>query len=223
MGGRWDCVNPVENVGYILMETTGSSEAIGDRARKQFGEAVREQRTKRGMTQDALGKRLTSLGVSASQTTVAKIERGDRPTPIDEAAVLAHIFEVPLSALVPTDSVSRNLAMLADIDADVKEAMDRYTSLWSEYTEGIQRRRMAAEHLRRLFERRNAFIDKLQAGSDAGKYESLGVDLHAEQERKLMASVDRMQAAEERAHELMENQPGSEAVGGDDVEHQEKT
>lgn len=75
-------------------------------AKTSFGNAVKAFRLANNWTQDDLARNLTAKGVRASQTIVAKIERGDRPTPITEAAVLAALFGIPIQSLFPMDKSS---------------------------------------------------------------------------------------------------------------------
>lgn len=67
---------------------------------------------------------MTANGVKATQTMVAKIERGDRPTPISEAAVLAGIFGIPIQSLFPLDRSSATAShfgsMLMQFNATIR-------------------------------------------------------------------------------------------------------
>ncbi|GAA1082999.1 hypothetical protein GCM10009648_21710 [Tsukamurella spumae] len=58
-----------------------------------FGAKVKQWRRGRGWSQDELASRMTELGFDMHQTTVAKIESGNRPLRVAEAAALAHIFD----------------------------------------------------------------------------------------------------------------------------------
>ncbi|MFP3600116.1 helix-turn-helix domain-containing protein, partial [Chryseobacterium sp. SIMBA_029] len=69
---------------------------LADAVRIRFGAAVRATRGSRGLTQEALAGRVSDFGINMTQTMIAKLERGDRPTPISEAAVIARILDVPL-------------------------------------------------------------------------------------------------------------------------------
>lgn len=84
-------------------------------AKMSFGNAVKTFRLANNWTQDDLARNLTAKGVRASQTIVAKIERGDRPTPITEAAVLAAVFGIPIQSLFPMDKSSASGSFLGGL------------------------------------------------------------------------------------------------------------
>lgn len=60
-----------------------------------FGNKVRQWRQARNWSQEDLADRLREQGFDMHQTTVAKIERGNRPLRVAEAAAIATIFRVP--------------------------------------------------------------------------------------------------------------------------------
>ncbi|MFP3686155.1 CoA-binding protein, partial [Bacillus sp. SIMBA_026] len=60
------------------------------------------------------------------------VERGDRPTPISEAAVIARILDVPLAALVVADELSEGVARLAALRAQLSNLADRDDELLKE-------------------------------------------------------------------------------------------
>lgn len=68
---------------------------------RHLGNRVRELRKERGWSQAELVTRLEALGVGMHQTTVAKLERGNRPTPAEELWALATVFGVDYSDLLP--------------------------------------------------------------------------------------------------------------------------
>ena len=74
-----------------------------------LGTRVRRLRVKRDMSQGILAQR---LGLSVS--TVVSIEKGRRPTSIDELAALARIFDLSLTAfLAPLDPTMGTLVLNA--------------------------------------------------------------------------------------------------------------
>lgn len=90
--------------------------AVAEIAEKAFGLNVRSLRLSAGMTQSDLAARITSMGVSMRQTMVAKIERGARPTPVGEVAILSSIFGVPPAVLLAAaDTVPDSVAALLDM------------------------------------------------------------------------------------------------------------
>lgn len=70
-----------------------------DTAEQTFGRRVARLRRLRNLTQEDTARALTSLGRPTHQTTVAKIEKGTRPTPVGEIVALAAVLGVPVAAL----------------------------------------------------------------------------------------------------------------------------
>ena len=64
-----------------------------------FGSRIREMRAARGWTQDELARRMTEAGHPMHQTTVAKLENGNRPTSVSEVGALATLFGVAIGSL----------------------------------------------------------------------------------------------------------------------------
>lgn len=83
--------------------------------REAFGARVRRLRRERGWSQNELRRRLAPLGWRVGQTTITKLENGDRPTPVEEAWALALVFGVTWDHLMaplptaPEPSSPRNL------------------------------------------------------------------------------------------------------------------
>jgi transcriptional regulator with XRE-family HTH domain len=73
---------------------------------------LRELRETARLTQRQLADRMTGAGYQMHQTTIAKIEAGQRPVIVGEAVALARIIGVDLAALVtePAAPDSRELA-----------------------------------------------------------------------------------------------------------------
>lgn len=74
-----------------------------------FRKQLRDGRERRGWTQEQFANLLSDRAIPMHWTTVAKIEKGDRSVRIDEAAVIADIFEISLDALL-----GRNVATQRD-------------------------------------------------------------------------------------------------------------
>lgn len=64
---------------------------------RYFAKRLRTERDRRGWTQAELAER---LGVGMHWTTIAKIEKGTRSVRIDEAALIADIFETSVDAML---------------------------------------------------------------------------------------------------------------------------
>ena len=108
---------------------------LADLARRTFGESVRKFRLANQWTQDGLARSLTANGINATQTMVAKIERGDRPTSISEAAVLAATFGVPVQALLPLDRESAAASHLGSLLTNFHIRLERLEDLRLEVSE----------------------------------------------------------------------------------------
>ena len=67
----------------------------------EFRNGVRRARERKGWTQTDLAKRLrTQTEFPATQSTVSRIESGDRAVTIDEAFALADVLDVAPAALI---------------------------------------------------------------------------------------------------------------------------
>lgn len=63
-------------------------------ASEQFGAHIRRLRFERGWSQADLAEQMTQRGHKMSHQTVANLEKGKRPTNLDEVAAFAELFEV---------------------------------------------------------------------------------------------------------------------------------
>jgi len=64
---------------------------------QQFGRSVRDARARLGWSQTELAKQLQAAGVANfHQTTVARLEKGERPTRLDEAAGIAVVLGISI-------------------------------------------------------------------------------------------------------------------------------
>jgi transcriptional regulator with XRE-family HTH domain len=67
---------------------------------RAFRDNLRRERKSRKLSLAALAQLLQDKGLSVHATTIAKIEYGERPAKLDEAAALADVFGVSLDALI---------------------------------------------------------------------------------------------------------------------------
>jgi len=83
---------------------------------RHFRERITRERKRRGWSQAEVARRLTAMGIdSIYNTTVAKLESGEREIKLDEAVALARLYEAPLDALVGLQSkTERDLDYLMD-------------------------------------------------------------------------------------------------------------
>ncbi|MEX5264292.1 helix-turn-helix transcriptional regulator [Kocuria sp. CPCC 205231] len=75
----------------------GPSAELANMGEKYFGARIRDLRKERGYSQEALAQGLSMTGRSFSQSTVAKIENGTRPTSVGELHLLAALLDVEIT------------------------------------------------------------------------------------------------------------------------------
>ena len=75
---------------------------LRDAADFYFGKRVRDERERRGWSQEELAKRLTDKGIPVYASTIAKIESKEKPRAarLGEAAGIADLFGVSLDSLL---------------------------------------------------------------------------------------------------------------------------
>lgn len=102
---------------------------------KRFGDTVRNWRNERGWPQEEVARRLAGQGFDLHQTTIAKIERGARPLRIAEAAALAEVFEMPITAIfglaLPEDRTANLDAQQRELEEARRQVDDSRETLYS--------------------------------------------------------------------------------------------
>lgn len=178
----------------MLMATNEERRTLADVARYKFGVAIRVQRTARGLTQEVLAKKMSEYGIPTTQTTIAKIERGDRPTPISEAAVIAHIFDLPLAGLLPTDPVSEQIAKFYSLHASMLELMDENMDLMEQYIQVERRRLDLWSRFKALAHMYDKTVRDMREGENGAQYRHLGADLRTTDELGLKEEIFKPEA-----------------------------
>lgn len=94
-------------------------------AERRFGARVRQARTERGWSQRELAADLAAKGIKLDPSAITRLEKGQRPIRLDEAATLAEIFGIPLEEMIkpPTGIIAEaaNIAtQLAALLADAE-------------------------------------------------------------------------------------------------------
>lgn len=99
-----------------------------------FAERLRAERTRAGMSQTALAKRLTdTVGYDVDGSSVTRMEKGTRRVRLVEAVVIAGVLGVPLAALLEEvdtlqdriDEERRELILARDAVAGYEEQLQR--------------------------------------------------------------------------------------------------
>jgi transcriptional regulator with XRE-family HTH domain len=156
--------------------------------RETFGSNVRQLRAGLALTQTELSVLLRHHGVNLSQTMIAKLERGDRPTTVEEVAALARCLDVTVDALFERDEESRQL----------QEASAAYQNLITVIEEAV----MTASDYRRKQRQLSAMVGSLrEAGVSEGLLEPLeqyadlslkeAIDVWVDEQSQSMARLER--------------------------------
>lgn len=131
---------------YFGPMETCANEGAPPGMRQIFGNAVRDARQRKGWTQLALAEQLKRRGTSFTQTMVAKVERGARPTPVEEAALFADVLEVPIGELFVSGGPT---AATNDLRAALHETRVWASRLEATAEEYNEAREALAEEVRR--------------------------------------------------------------------------
>jgi transcriptional regulator with XRE-family HTH domain len=113
------------------------------RADVLFGKRVREERDRRGWSQEELAKRLTDKGITVYPSTIAKIEseRKPRPARLAEAIGVADLFGMTLDNLLgrPDDStLTFALATLCSYAGDAQGHIHRALEVSTDIDDQIE-------------------------------------------------------------------------------------
>lgn len=90
-----------------------------NRVLTQFGETIRRERERRFWTQGKVAELVRDRGIGCHNTTIAKLEAGERPARIDEIVALADVFEVSLDVLL-----DRKVSKVNDADFALRQLFD---------------------------------------------------------------------------------------------------
>ncbi|HEV2371857.1 MAG TPA: helix-turn-helix domain-containing protein [Streptosporangiaceae bacterium] len=83
-----------------------------------FAERLRALREAANMTQGQLAERMTQLGFSMHQTTIAKVEKSQRPVRLNEAVAFAAVLNVQVTDLLTdTESTPESAALWTELNA----------------------------------------------------------------------------------------------------------
>ena len=128
------------------MEEDGSP-----RWERNFRDAITAKREKLGMSQSALARELSEMGLSFRQQMIQQVESGERPIRLNEAVAFSEILGIPLdegiSGSIDSDSmeeleaqlveklreVSRLITSLAELRKRIKGVGDDMSSMLERY------------------------------------------------------------------------------------------
>lgn len=68
---------------------------------ERTGAAVRDARTKAGLSQRDLAKKVNALGWETDSTQISRLETGQRHVRLSQLVVIAEAIPVPLALLIP--------------------------------------------------------------------------------------------------------------------------
>lgn len=110
------------------------------------GTHIREERERRGWSQQQMAAELVAYGISWHQTTVAKVEAGERPLRLSEAWAIAHRLGVSLTELASgkRDVDARDAAVAAafdEVSVIHRFVEDRFMKLTGELFDSDERRK----------------------------------------------------------------------------------
>lgn len=110
----------------------------GETAGQRFAKRMRQERQRRGWRQEDLALWAAGEGLTLHATGFSKIENGQRPVSLDEAAAIAAAFGIPLSQMLTSPDpgeLARELeetqAALTQAQADSDDATHRVVALWN--------------------------------------------------------------------------------------------
>lgn len=68
---------------------------------REFGALARDSRKRKRLSQQDVAEAMSSRGFPMHQTTLAKLERGQRPLRMSEAVALSDILLIPWAPFIP--------------------------------------------------------------------------------------------------------------------------
>ncbi len=112
-------------------EPTGDTPAemrdrYGGEPERILAAQVRAIREKLGMTQAEVASEMTARGLGMRQSTIAKIEAGQRPVRVNEAAMLAGILHTSVAELLADPARKGRLDALAAARATERELLGQF-------------------------------------------------------------------------------------------------
>lgn len=137
-------------------EVNLDGEQVLKQAAVDFGRRVRQFRKAAGLTQQQLAERLSEWGRSYHQTTVAKLEAGNRPTTLEELIPLAaalgvsqrQFFEEPSPADQAEHKVREVEQELSRLRSELDRAQSHYERLRKQFERAVDLYSRRVDNLR---------------------------------------------------------------------------
>jgi transcriptional regulator with XRE-family HTH domain len=165
-------VHPVHSLSVSLSESVLKAQL------REYGEALRLQRTAAGLTQAQLAESMSQRGHPWHGSTVSKSESGDRDPSLLELYTLAGIFQTSVSSLVRAVASKAWLRrerelLIADLEEDIEqakaEAADRereLNAITDRETEAIKQARERVAWMEEAIARHRSLIESENAVSE---------------------------------------------------------
>lgn len=104
----------------------------GDEDEEAFIRSMKRLREERGWTQADLSRKMADIGWSGMyQTTISRMEKGERPVRIGEARGLARVFDVTVGMMIaqpesskPVETLKNSVMKLEDVRQRLRGAID---------------------------------------------------------------------------------------------------
>lgn len=92
----------------------------------RFAESIKRLREERGWSQGELARQLLAVGMEGfHQTTVSRIEKGERPVRLGEARALARVFDTSVDRMVAPEPREKYIRDVEELFAKVGEDVGR--------------------------------------------------------------------------------------------------
>ena len=121
-----------------------TDEEVSPTPESRFAANMRAMREALGWNQSELARRLTEAGLEGfHQTTISRIEKGERPIRLGEATVAAQVFQVPVERLAGDGSDLAALALIRSTLARTRKAEAVLLNALAEFEQAIRELRTA--------------------------------------------------------------------------------
>lgn len=130
-------------------------------AEELAGQELKRLRTERGWSQEEVARRMTSSGYDWHQTTVGRTESAARPLRVNEAVLLAAIFEVPITQLLVPAAMK-----ISDIDTEIsaiEETLDHIGKMAAEFQSKVDYVAAVQQEINEAYRKLTSGIEGLES------------------------------------------------------------